>query len=140
MIGGRPEGGGPAAKDDDVEEDYGDDIITDDDISRLMIVQRGKGHGKGRDGRGVDAATINEGLRFYQKELKRGGQPIPNGGQSGSWRQARTSMGSSWKGGNGFGSSVGQAHFFPSSYKEGGAMAGFDGGNDIGWLLSLIHI
>ena len=30
-------------------------------------------------------------------------------------------MGSSWKGGNGFGSSVGQAHFFPSSYKEGGA-------------------
>ena len=44
-------------------------------------------------------------------------------------------MGSSWKGGNGFGSSVGQAHFFPSSYKEGGAMAGFDGGNDIGWLL-----
>ena len=131
----QPKGGAPAAKDDDVEEDYGDDIITDDDISRLMIVQRGKGHGKGRDGRGVDAATINEGLRFYQKELKRGGQPIPNGGQSGSWRQARTSMGSSWKGGNGFGSSVGQAHFFPSSYKEGGAMAGFDGGNDIGWLL-----
>jgi la-related protein 1 len=128
--------GAPPSKDDDADEDYGDDIITDDDIARLMIVQRGKGPGKGQHGRGVDAATINEGLRFYQKELKRGGQPIPNGGQSGSWRATRGSMGSSWKGGNGFGSSVGGAHFFPSSYKEGGgAMAGFDGGNDIGWLL-----
>ena len=117
-----PRGGAPAAKDDDVEEDYGDDIITDDDIARLMIVQRGKGHGKGRDEASAwTGYDQRAGLRFYQKELKRGGQPIPNGGQSGSWRQARTSMGSSWKGGNGFGSSVGQAHFFPPSYKEGGA-------------------
>ena len=144
---------GAAAKgDDDDDEDYGDDIITDDDIARLMIVtQRGRATGSGARGQSgrpprddSTAAVINEGLRFYQKELRGtgsggGGGAGEHAGQSGSWkaRGGFGSMGGSWRGaGHGFGgSSVSQQpHFFPSSFKEGGA-GGFEGGNDIGWLL-----
>ena len=122
----------------DAEEDYGDDVITDEDIGRLMIVTSrggrgvhsrggggGSGSGKGLPPRDESAnAAINEGLRFYQRELrgggaggeswKRGGGSVPSGAQTGSWR--------------------GGQHFFPSSFKESG-MGSYSGGDDIGWLL-----
>ena len=70
----------------DAEEDYGDDVITDEDIGRLMIVTSrggrgvhsrggggGSGSGKGLPPRDESAnAAINEGLRFYQRELRGG--------------------------------------------------------------------
>uniref|UniRef100_A0A7S0T2B4 HTH La-type RNA-binding domain-containing protein n=1 Tax=Mantoniella antarctica TaxID=81844 RepID=A0A7S0T2B4_9CHLO len=98
------------------------------------------------------AAVINDGLRFYQKELRGTGAAASGGGggggehagQSGSWKarggwfgsmSGGSFRGGSLNGGGGFGgSSVGHPHFFPSSFKEGGA-GGFSGGNDIGWLL-----
>jgi hypothetical protein len=172
--GGAKKGGaskkGASKIDEDEDEDYGDDIITDEDIGRLMIVtQRSRGPGGGGGGgagggrntqagrppRGGDdsmAAVINEGLRFYQKELRGSGAAAASGagaggehaGQSGSWKARGGGFGSlggasSWRGGShggsGFGgTSVGQPHFFPSSFKEGGA-GGMEGGNDIGWLL-----
>ena len=82
----------------DAEEDYGDDVITDEDIGRLMIVTSrggrgvhsrggggGSGSGKGLPPRDESAnAAINEGLRFYQRELRggetRGGESWKRGG------------------------------------------------------------
>ena len=84
----------------DAEEDYGDDVITDEDIGRLMIVTSrggrgvhsrggggGSGSGKGLPPRDESAnAAINEGLRFYQRELRGGGA----GGESWSAAGARS--------------------------------------------------
>ena len=130
----------------DAEEDYGDDVITDEDIGRLMIVTSrggrgvhsrggggGSGSGKGLPPRDESAnAAINEGLRFYQREL-RGGET--RGGES--WKRGgglSGAFGATEKGGAQTGSWRGGQHFFPSSFKESG-MGSYSGGDDIGWLL-----
>ena len=125
----------------DVEdEDYGDDIITDEDIARLMIVTQrggqGQGQGASRNRRGDGQnAQINEGLRFYQRELRSKESGKDRAESSGSWKaRSFTGAGSfagsgSWRGGSG------GAHFFPSSFKEGGGAGAQGGGDDIGWLL-----
>ena len=116
------------------DEDYGDDIITDDDIHRLMIVTqragaRSQGGGKGRMGESANA-VINEGLRFYQRELR----GTHAGQQSGSWKDRGSFRGASSFGDHGGSWRDRGAHFFPSSFKEGSSIGG-GGGNDIGWLL-----
>jgi la-related protein 1 len=122
------------------DEDYGDDIITDEDIARLMIVTQrgvqGQGQGASRNRRGDGQnAQINEGLRFYQRELRSKESGKDRAESSGSWKaRSFTGAGSfagsgSWRGGSG------GAHFFPSSFKEGGGAGAQGGGDDIGWLL-----
>lgn len=119
--------------DDDDDDDYEEDDMTDVDVNRLMIVSQRPGRGqKGRppSGSNNDVATvINDGLAFYQKDLKGKKQHVGSHNTSGSWRGAS----GSWKRGGGF--SVGSqdsTHFFPSSVPKGD---GAFGGNDVGWLL-----
>jgi la-related protein 1 len=133
----------------DAEEDYGDDVITDEDIGRLMIVtsrggrgvhSRGGGGGSGSGNQSHAAglpprdesanAAINEGLRFYQRELRGGG----GGGES--WKRGGGLSGAfgTTPGGTQTGSWRGGQHFFPSSFKESG-VGSYSGGDDIGWLL-----
>ena len=114
--------------------------MTDVDVSRLMIVSQRPGRGgQNRGGRppsganGDVATVINDGLAFYQKDLKgkKSSHVGSQGASSGSWRD-RGAAGS-WKRGGGF--SVGsqdRTHFFPSSVPKG---EGTVGGNDVGWLL-----
>ena len=137
--------------------------ITDEDIGRLMIVtsRGGRGGGGKRDGPGGLSssqggrpprdenanATINEGLRFYQRELRGQGGAGQGGGAGESWKRGGglsgafgTTPGGSSVGAQGThaGSYVrGGTHFFPSSFKESGGLgsAGERGGDDIGWLL-----
>ena len=137
----------------DEEEDYGDDAITDEDVGRLMIVtSSGRGQGRfgkseahlipggqaGKPPRDASAnAAINEGLRFYQRELRSGGASRSATGSGESWKRSGGLSGApgttpggsqppgSWRGGQ---------HFFPSSFKETGTGSYF-GGDDIGWLL-----
>jgi la-related protein 1 len=132
----------------DAEEDYGDDVITDEDIGRLMIVTsrggRGRGGAQGGSGSGGPGgqahggrpprdesanAAINEGLRFYQRELRGGDR---GGGES--WKQRGGFGLGTTPGGTQSGSWRGGQHFFPSSFKESG-MGSYSGGDDIGWLL-----
>lgn len=119
--------------DDDDDDDYEEDDMTDGDVNRLMIVSQRPGRNqKGRppSGSNNDVATvINDGLAFYQKDLKGRKQRVGSQNTSGSWRGAS----GSWKRGGGF--SVGSqdsTHFFPSSVPKGD---GAFGGNDVGWLL-----
>jgi len=121
---------------DDEDDNYEEDDMTDVDVSRLMIVSQRPGRGgQNRGGRppsgaSTDVATvINDGLAFYQKDLKgkkAATQVVGSQGTSGSWRDrgagAATQSGS-WRE---------RTHFFPSSVPKGdGAL----GGNDVGWLL-----
>lgn len=123
--------------DDDNDDDYEEDDMTDGDVNRLMIVSQRPGRGgqnRGRppSGSNNDVATvINDGLAFYQKDLKGKKQTSHVGSQGGSWRENTAS--GSWKRGGGFSvGSQGRTHFFPSSVPKG---EGFAGGSDVGWLL-----
>ena len=131
---------------DESEEDYGDDMITDEDIGRLMIVTSRGGVRSQKGGQGLSSsqqgrpprdesanATINEGLRFYQRELRGQGQ----GGGGESWKGRSGGLSGAFgttPGGTQTGSWRGGQHFFPSSFKESG-MGSYSGGDDIGWLL-----
>ena len=123
--------------DDDDDDDYEKEDMTDVDVNRLMIVSQRPGRGgqnRGRppSGANTDVATvINDGLAFYQKDLKGKKANVGSQGASGSWRDRAQS--GSWKRGGGF--SVGsqdRTHFFPGSVPKGD---GAFGGNDVGWLL-----
>ena len=123
--------------DDDDDDDYEKEDMTDVDVNRLMIVSQRPGRGgqnRGRppSGANTDVATvINDGLAFYQKDLKGKKANVGSHGASGSWRDRAQS--GSWKRGGGF--SVGsqdRTHFFPGSVPKGD---GAFGGNDVGWLL-----